>query len=74
MRPGKTPSNNALHDQVIGGVRGTCADAEVKFPLRSEVQINRRKELLLLISKRIESGKRPVGRIVFQPAIFLVKS
>src|SRR5580692_2669762 len=68
MRPGKAPPNNAFNDQVVGGPRGADAHAKVELPLRAEIDVDRRKELLLLIFQRVEAGERTVRRVVFQPA------
>src|SRR5580700_4141708 len=68
MRPGKAPPNNAFNDQVVGGPRGADAHAKVELPLRAEIDVDRRKELLLLIFERVEARERTVRRVVFQSA------
>src|ERR1022692_2198516 len=62
------PIYDAFHDQVIGGSGRANADAEVELPFGREIDIDRGKELLLLVFERVEAGERTVSRIVFQPA------
>src|SRR5512140_2833359 len=57
---------------MIGGTRGSDADSEIELPFRSKVDINGRKELLLLISQRIEAAQGTVRSVVLQsPRNFL---
>src|SRR5579859_5294715 len=53
---------------MIGGMRGSDADSEVKLPLRREVDVNAGEKLLLLISERVESGQWSISRVILQPA------
>jgi len=40
-------SQNHFRDQVVGRAGDTHAQSEIEFPLRSEIQIDRRKNLVL---------------------------
>ena len=62
------PSDNALDDQVIGG--SGCADAHAKVepPLWTQIDVNGRKKLLLLIVEWTEVRDRPPGTVILQPA------
>src|SRR5947207_5281589 len=68
MLPVKPPSDDALHDQVVGRASHTDTHAEVEFPLRPEVHVNGREELLLLLAQTVEPGQRTIGGVIFQPA------
>ena len=52
--PAEAPPNNALHDQMIGRVRNVHARAEINFPIRRQIEVNRRKDLLRLLRNGIE--------------------
>ena len=43
------------------------ADAKIKLPLRSQIQIHRRNDLLLLLGNWIEPGNGAEGSIVLFP-------
>ena len=58
MVPIEAAADDTFHDQVIGGTGDANAHAEVEFPLRSEIYVNRGEELLLLLAQGIESGER----------------
>ena len=55
VRPRKTPPDDTFHDQVIGRPRRANTHTKVELPLRTEVDIDRWKELLLLIFERVEA-------------------
>jgi hypothetical protein len=61
-------SNDHLDQQMIGALSNTDTNAKVKFPVRTKVVIDGRKELLLLQIERIESCNGPIGTIVFEAA------
>ena len=56
----------ALHDQVIVGAGCADADAEIEFPVGRQVQVNRREELLVLVSEGIEIADRAQRAVVFE--------
>lgn len=60
-------AQNHLGDQMIRGVRHADAQSKIHFPFRREVQIDGRKDLLLLLSdgKKIRGGTDRA--IVFEP-------
>src|SRR5438552_13736069 len=43
------------------------AHAEVELPFRREVQVDSRKDLLLLVPQRVEAGDRTERAVVFEP-------
>jgi hypothetical protein len=49
-------------------MRRPDADSEVELPLGSEVHVDGREELLLLLAQRIKTIQRSVGGVVLQPA------
>lgn len=55
VRPGKAASDDAFHDQMIGGARGADAYSKVELPLRAEINVDCWNELLLLIFERIKA-------------------
>jgi hypothetical protein len=57
VRLGKTPSDNAFEDEMVGRARGAHTDTEVERPLRPEIEVNGGEELLLLVFQGIESGE-----------------
>jgi hypothetical protein len=57
--PGKTPTDNALDDQVIGRSGRTHAHPKVEFPLRPQIDVNGGEELLLLIFQGIGTVRDP---------------
>jgi hypothetical protein len=57
VRPGKTPSDNAFDDEMVGRARGAHTHTEVELPLRPEIDVNGGEELLLLVFQGIESGE-----------------
>src|ERR1700674_3866578 len=66
--PGEAPPEDALDNQMIGGSGCADADSEVELPLRPQIEVNRRNELLLLLVEWIEDRDRSVPRVIFQPA------
>ena len=68
MRPREAAADDALDDQMVGGASCADAHAEIELPLRGQIEVDAREELLLLIAQRIESGERTVCSIVFQAA------
>jgi hypothetical protein len=57
VRPGKTPSDNALDDEMVGRAGRAHTDTEVELPPRPEIDVNDGEKLLLLVFQGIESGK-----------------
>jgi hypothetical protein len=54
----KAITQNHLGNQVVCRTRDAHAEAEIDLPLRSNIQINRREDLVLLPRDRIESRYR----------------
>jgi len=50
----EAPANDALQNQMIGGVGYIHSRAEIKLPVRRKIEINRRKDLLRLLGNGIE--------------------
>src|SRR5580698_6253259 len=65
---GKTPTNDALNNQMIGGSSRADSHSKVELPLWSQIEVNGRNELLLLIPQRTEICDRSIGSIVFESA------
>src|SRR5208337_4299862 len=53
---------------MIGGASDSHANSEVELPLRTEIHINGRKDLLLLLSQGQQAIDRPPRTVVFQPS------
>src|SRR5438309_11019895 len=53
---------------MVGVARHAYSDAKVELPIRRHVEINRGKDLLLLVTQGIEVADWTQGPIVFQPA------
>jgi hypothetical protein len=53
-------------DQVVGGTGEADAQAEIKLPLRCDIQVDRGKKLVLLLGEWIESCYRAHGAVVFE--------
>jgi len=51
-------SQNHFGNQVVGCARDTDAETEIDLPLRRNIQVNRRKNLVLLLRDGIESCHR----------------
>ena len=66
---GEAAADDHFHNQVIRGSGDTNSDAEVELPVGREVEVNRGKELLLLIPHRIEARDWTERSIIFQASI-----
>src|SRR5579863_649211 len=66
--PGKTPTNNALNNQMIGGSSRADADTEVELPVWPQIEINRGDKLLLLIVEGAEIRDRSVRSVILKAA------
>src|SRR3981081_329794 len=66
MPPTEAPSDDALYNQMIGGVRYIHPHAEINLPLRRKIKVNHRKDLLRLLRSRAEVRDRPKSSIVFE--------
>src|SRR5215472_8564459 len=62
----KAIAQNHLGDQMIGGMRQANAQSEIHLPFRREVQINGRKDLVLLLTDRKKIRGRTDGAIVLE--------
>src|SRR2546425_6372282 len=59
---------NQLADEMVGRARDADAKAEIDFPLRRNVEVDGRKNLVLLLAHWVEAGDRPQRAVVFQAA------
>ena len=57
LGPGESSSEDAFHGDVIRGTGRSDAHSEVELPLRSEIDVERRKKLLLLISEQLRPSR-----------------
>ncbi len=72
--PVETPAEDALDDPVIGRRGWSDADAEIDLPLRRDIEIDRRKDLLLLVVQAGDVRDAAVVSVVLESsADFLVK-
>ena len=71
-RPGKTPTDDAFDDEMVGRAPGAHTDTEVGLPLRPEINVNVGEKLLLLVFQGIESGESAVSRVILQSACNLL--
>jgi len=62
----KAITQNHFGNQVVGRARETDTEAEIDLPLRSDIQINRRENLVLLLRDRIESRDWADRTVIFQ--------
>src|SRR6266568_8905261 len=62
------PTNDHLDDQMVGVARHAYSDAKVELPIRRHVEINRGKNLLLLVTQGIEVADWTEPAVVLQPA------
>src|SRR5690349_1956040 len=60
----ETVAENHLGKQMIRRARHTNTHAEINFPFGREVQVNRRKDLLLLLADRVETRYRTQRAII----------
>ena len=56
--PTKASTNNELHDHVIARLSRIDANSEVQFPPRRDIEVDRRKQLVMLLSHGTEVGDR----------------
>src|SRR5258708_12382274 len=64
----ETIAENHLRNQVIGRTRHANTEPKIDFPLGRKIQVNGRKDLLLLLADGIEAGDWPQRSIVFDAA------
>src|SRR5712691_2439767 len=64
----KPPPDNHFHDQVIATAGHAHSHSKVELPFWRHVQINRGKDLLRLLAKRINVTDWSKPAIVFKPA------
>ena len=57
MSPREAAADDALHDEMIGGGCQSPANAKIELPLGRDVEIDRGKELVLLLADGIELGR-----------------
>ena len=68
MMPRETPPNDALDNEVVGRGGRSYPHSEVELPLRPKIDVDSRKELLLLIMQWIKTGQWSVRSVVLQTA------
>lgn len=59
-------AENHFGNQMIGGMRDADAEAEIDFPLRREIEVDDRKELVLLLACGKKIGGRTNRPVVFE--------
>src|SRR6266699_6125219 len=64
----KPPPNNHFYDQVIAAAGHANSHSKVELPFRRHVQVNRGKDLLRLLAKRIKVTYGSKAAIVFKSA------
>src|SRR6266481_2334328 len=64
----ETVAENHLRNQVIGCTRDSHTQPKIDFPLGRKIQVNRRKDLLLLLADGVETRDRTQRTVVFQAA------
>src|ERR1700691_78502 len=62
----KAITKNHLGNQVVGCSRESYAKSKIDLPLRCDIQINRRENLVLLLRNGIEACHRPDRAVIFQ--------
>ena len=62
----ETAAQNHLDDQVIGTGRQAYANTEVQLPVRAEIKINGREDLVLLLCGWREIDQRACRAIIFE--------
>src|ERR1700728_1856512 len=68
VSPIEAAAENAFHDPVVGGGCRAHAYAKVDLPLRRDIQIDGREELLLLIMQAGNVGDAAVVGVVLKAA------
>src|SRR5882762_781181 len=63
----KPPPHNTLHNQMIGTASSSNSHPKIKFPIGRHIQINRRKNLLLLVMHWIKVSNRPQRSVILNP-------
>src|SRR5258708_36940216 len=64
----ETVAENHLRNQVIGRTRHANTEPKIDFPLGRKIQVNGRKDLLLLLADGVEARDRAQRSIVFDAA------
>src|SRR6266853_3348402 len=67
----KAAADDRLEDEVVGGAGQAEADAGVELPFRRDVQVDRGEDLLLALSRRVETGERAVRAVVLDAEVDL---
>src|SRR5215813_5008212 len=68
MLPTKPAADNGFDDQMVRRARDANADAKIQLPFRRHVQVNRWKDLLLLVRNWIKAANGTQRAIVFNSA------
>src|SRR5438270_9270155 len=58
-----------LDQQAVGRMGDADGDAEVELPGGSQVEVERRHDLLLLLGERVEAGERPERAVVLEAGV-----
>src|SRR5437016_4783619 len=66
-------TNNHFQDQVIRAACHPDAYPKVELPLRRDIEIDGRKDLMLLFALRIKTAQRPERSVIFKAAIDLFR-
>src|SRR5437870_8185989 len=60
---------NQLADEMVGRARDADAKAEIDFPLRRDVEVDGRKNLVLLLAHRVEARHGSKRSVVFETEV-----
>lgn len=61
-------ANNSFDDEVVCSRGGSNPDTKIDLPLRRNMQVRHREDLLLLIVERVETSQPAVVCVVFDTA------
>src|SRR5438874_340663 len=62
----ESAADDTFYDQMVGRASYADSDAKVEFPFWRHIEVNRRKEVLLLLTKRIEAAEIPVIAVILE--------
>src|SRR5260370_31256895 len=63
----RPPPDDPLHHPPVRGRCRANPHPEVHLPRRRHVQVDRRKDLLLLVSQQVEVPRRSIGGVILHP-------
>ena len=72
MAKRKPPANDHFQNQMIGVAGHADADAKIKLPIRRNIEVDGRKNLMLLFALRIKTAQRAQRPILFDSGVNLL--